>query len=65
MVEVDFDALGRRQAAQVFVVCIVLKEGYPVRTDALEDVWATVVLPDPEPPAMPITSGVERSGIME
>ena len=37
MVKVDFDALGGRQAAQVFVIGIVLEEGNPVRTDALED----------------------------
>ena len=37
MVKVDFDTLGGWQAAQILVIRIVLEEGYPVRTDALED----------------------------
>jgi hypothetical protein len=35
MVEVDFDTLGRGQPAQILVISIVLKERYPVWTDAL------------------------------
>jgi hypothetical protein len=37
MVEVDFGALGRGQTGQVFVIGVVLEEGYAIRTDALED----------------------------
>ena len=37
MVKVDFNPLGGGQAAQILVIRIVLEEGYPIRTDALED----------------------------
>ena len=37
MVEIDFRALGRRQSAQVFVIGVVLEEGYTFRADPLED----------------------------
>ena len=37
MVEVDFGALGGRQASQVFVVRVVLDVGDAIRADALQD----------------------------
>jgi hypothetical protein len=37
MVEIDFGAQDWGQTAQIFVICIVLKKGYPVWTNALEN----------------------------
>ena len=37
MIKVDFGTLYGGQTAQIFVISIVLEEGYPVRADALED----------------------------
>jgi len=37
VVEIDFDALGGRQSAQILVIGIMLEEGDPVRSDALQD----------------------------
>jgi hypothetical protein len=37
MVKINFDALGRGQTGKILVICIMLEERYPVRTDTLED----------------------------
>jgi hypothetical protein len=58
VIKVDFGALGWRQAGQVFVVRIVLDKSDPFGPTRCRISWATVVLPEPEPPAMPITRGV-------